>query len=632
MSRITKFIDRITGRQDEAQAVVFRGPSGPQTPSTRTEGAVVDETGYEVEPRHLVVVGARQPVLVDSRGQMTNPAGAVFSGGLIATVSGGGDSFMARLHQAIFPSSTASCTNGVVTIPATNHGLTTGSLVNATGAAQEAANVVRAAVTRINANAFSYPAPGCPDGNVTNGAATFQVTAWTQGTLDSVFEHINGIAGGGLTLVQNAGHSGYRMQALLDRYATVLAPFSSDLHVHWGYFNDMNQGVSVEASCATVQEILRRKAASGSLCAVMSALPVPSSAGAWGAVGGINGTPASQASWVVRWNVAMRSFCEANGMIFVDVYSRSVGNNGFALPGVLKAGDIHPAYRTVRVGGRLLWQQLRAGGYRAAPRLISAMNIGVDAAARNIVRAAPSEIGAGGTTGSGTTGTYTAWAAGAIGANAWRTSNGALYFTAAGGTAAAGAAPIHTRGTVTTADGISWMFVGRASGEAGVPALWGVYGGGTCFVHSSLQERPDGGRALRAISVAGNSGDQARVAYLGGNADVVPGQVISSAIRVSLDTSFNGSNASPTGQNIRGVTAQFVVTVDGVEYVFYGRRGNVGAANEMQADDFLDEIFTVDGCLIPQGTLTMARWDVLQQYIGAGASALFVDTLTSTRQ
>lgn len=571
-----------------------------------------------------------EQVFVDPSGLFRRPSGRLLS--TIRSVTGAGDSYIARLHQAIFPSGAATCSNGVVTVPANNHGLSAGSLVNATGAAQEAANVVRAPITRVNANTFSFQAPGCPDGNISSGAASFQVTSWTQSTLESVFEHLNGSAGGGLELVQNAGHSGYRMQAVLDRYATVLAPFASDLHIHWGYFNDMNQGVSVEASCAAVQEMLRRKAASGSLCAVMSALPVPSTTGPWSAVGGINGTPASQAAWAVRWNVAMRAFCEASGMLFVDVYSRSVGNNGFALPGILKSNDIHPAYRTVRMGGRLLWQQLRNLGYRAAPRLLSAMNISTDAAARNIVRAAPSEIGAGGIAGAGVTGTYTAWSAGAVAANSWRTSNGGLYFTLLGGTANAGNAPTHTRGIVTTADGISWMFVGRASGEAGVPALWGVYGGATCFVHASLQDRPEGGRALRAVSVAGAANDQVRISYVGGNADVAPGQTVSSAIRVSLDTSFHGTNASASAQNVRAITAQFVVTVDGVDYTFFGRRGGVGAANEMQTDDMIDEVFSVDNCLIPQGaSLTLARWDVIQQYTAAGATAVTVDTLTSTR-
>lgn len=635
----------IVGTGSLAAVAKVQGSNNPKNPNSWIDigvqvtlsgtnsatGSASAETTFAYHRIVVVSMSAGSSLHAATSGYERTPDGQPVGGGELAAVTGGGDSFTARMHQAIFPSSAATCSNGVVTVPANNHGLSTGGLVNATGAAQEAANVVRAPITRINANSFSYPAPGCPDGNITNGAASFQVTSWTQSTLESVFEHLNGVAGGGLRLVQNAGHSGYLMQAVLDRYATVLAPFASDLHIHWGYFNDMNQGVSAEASCATVQEMLRRKAAAGSLCAVMSALPVPSTIGSWSTAGGINGTPASQAAWAVQWNVAMRAFCEANGMLFVDVYSRSAGNNGFALPGVLKANDIHPAYRTVRMGGRLLWQQLRSLGYRAAPRLLSAMNIATDAAARNIIRAAPSEIGAGGTAGTGVTGTYTAWAAGTIAANSWRTSNGGLYFTPGGGTATAGNAPTHTRGTVTTADGISWMFVGRASGEAGIPALWGVYGGATCFVHSSLQDRPEGGRALRAISVAGAANDQVRVSYLGGNADVTPGQTVSSAIRVSLDTSFNGVGASPYGQNVRVITAQYVVTVDGVTYIFFGRRGGVGAANEMQTDGMEDEVFTVDNCLIPQGNLTLSRWDVLQQYAAAGAAAITVDTLTSTR-
>jgi hypothetical protein len=549
----------------------------------------------------------------------------------IETVSGSGDSFL-RLHQGMTFASTPSCSSGVITCSVTAHGLTTGSLINATGAAQTAANVVRAAITRVDANTFTYPAPGCPNGNITAGAASFSVTSWTQPTLESIFEHLNGMSGGGLRLVQNASHPGHTIAAILATYDTTLAPYPSHLHIHDGYFNSMNTGVTVDAACADVQAILIAKQRAGALCAMVSALPVPAGVVTWSVPGGM--TDELAAAWVVRFNKAMQAFCIANRMLFIDIYSLSAGAApGYALAGVCKAADFHPSYKTVRSEARLLYGMVLAAGRVFKKRVLTVANIGADATASNICRAAPSAIGAGGSVGSGVTNAYTAWATGAIVALRWRTSNGNLYYTAAGGTATTGNAPTHTRGTVTTADGIAWLYAGRELGTAGVPASWGVFGDATCLVHSALIDRIDRadgtirGKALRAIGIFGENTDQVRLSYTG-TADVLAGDTISSAIRVTAETSFNGANASLSGQNVKSLTAQFVVTVDGVTYTFYGRRGGAGAADEMQADDVRDEIFTVADALIPAGTVTLARWDVIAISSGVGAVSFEVSDLT----
>ena len=81
MSQITQTTDALSQRTVEAQPVVFRAPGGPQTPSTRSELAVLDQSQRELEARPLVVVGPRQPVLVDSAGLMSTPDGRVVGGG-----------------------------------------------------------------------------------------------------------------------------------------------------------------------------------------------------------------------------------------------------------------------------------------------------------------------------------------------------------------------------------------------------------------------------------------------------------------------------------------------------------------------------------------------------------------------
>lgn len=84
MSQITQTTDALSQRIVEAQPVVFRAPGGPQTPSTRSELAVLDQGQREVEARPLVVVGPRQPVLVDEQGRMQRPDGTgVASGGIV---------------------------------------------------------------------------------------------------------------------------------------------------------------------------------------------------------------------------------------------------------------------------------------------------------------------------------------------------------------------------------------------------------------------------------------------------------------------------------------------------------------------------------------------------------------------
>lgn len=75
MSQITQTTDVLSQRTIEAQPVVFRAPGGPQTPSTRSELAVLDQSQREVEARPLVVVGPRQPVLADALGELFLPGG-----------------------------------------------------------------------------------------------------------------------------------------------------------------------------------------------------------------------------------------------------------------------------------------------------------------------------------------------------------------------------------------------------------------------------------------------------------------------------------------------------------------------------------------------------------------------------
>lgn len=559
------------------------------------------------------------------------------------TFSVGGDSFAAHDLQAILPTTAASSFGGVITYRATAHGLGTGDLVNMTGAAQPLANVVRAPVTRIDANTISFPASGCPDGPITTGVAAIQIVAWSQQTGEGLFTHLQRKSRGAFRKVAMAGCSGHKMADYATRYATILEPYPADLHGHWGEFNDLQFGVTVEDSVAAVQETLLKRKNQGSLCFVVSGLPIPNGVYTWPVLIAplVTLTDATAASWLLRWNRLMRDFCAAQKMLYLDVFAQAVDQTtGYARAGFCKLNDIHPSVKSNRLAIDLLFQQLAASQY--TPRLLAASlfdNVSIDSSNRNVCRSAPfATTGGGGASvsGGGTiVSSYTAWVtATVVAAKRWRTNAGHLYYTAAGGTTGA-TPPTHTVGSASD-DTVTWIYIMEATGTAAVPLGWTVATTGSpdAFVAIVPITLADGSpsQAVRIAVVANAASDQVRISYNGTVADVASGDAIDCNANISLNTAMNSANATPLGQNIKSFTTQFVQAYDTNTrtYIAYEARGGVGAANEQQLKDIVSE-----QCCISQvpiyadgGVMNLWRHDIIMLFTAAGVCSVDVGNLT----
>ncbi len=590
------------------------------------DGRIVNSVRYIVDAAGRLI-GYRNPVtdtdeLLDAAAIQALVSNA---GNVLSTVTVGGDSFTARTHQAFIPSS-CTVTDGVATATVAAHGLATGALINVTGAASEAVNVVRAPITRLDANTIQWATPGAPAGSVATGVAAFQLTAWSQPTLEGIFPYMQRLSGKAFSLLQNAGMSGYKSADYLARYAVALLNYVSSIYAHWGYFNDCQYGITVSASCANVQSILTQRKAAGARCFLVSALPVPSGVWSWPVLSAplTTMTDATAAAWISNWNRTMRDWCAANAVEFVDVHSPSVDvATGYALAGVCKASDIHPSQKSNYLAAKLIMARLASTSYRPALLATNALdNVAADATNRNLCRAAPVAQGAGGTPGAGETTAYTAWVtATAVAASRWRTNAGNLYYTAAGGTTGA-TPPTHTSGTVT--DGtVLWTYAGPAVGTAGVPASWRVISGATCptFVALVDKTRSDGTayKALRCTALPTVNNDQLSITYVATLADIVAGDTLNFSMLASVRSNLAAASATLGGQNLKSLTAQHDYVIDGVSYLLTEATGGVGAANEMQADDYIDATFGVEPIAVPPGaSITQARYTLTALWSGAG--------------
>tara|TARA_B100001105_G_scaffold251204_1_gene240593 strand:+ start:1448 stop:3724 length:2277 start_codon:yes stop_codon:yes gene_type:complete len=611
-------------------------------------------------------------------------------GNLLSTATTSGDSFEALMHQGFIPNS-AVVANGVATLGfAAAHGLYTGTKINATGGPSEAINGIRVAITRIDATHLSYPVPGAPDGVIVSGPAQYQIFAWSQRTMTGIYPHLQRLSKGSLRLLQAGGMSGHRMADVLARYETSLRPYKAKLHIHWGYFNDLQYGVTAAASAATVQQILTQRKADGCLTVCVSAIAVQTGVWTWPTLTAplTTMTDATAAAWILAWNKLMSAWCLANGVIWIDVHTGTVDPaTGYATAGACKANDIHPAARSCYLAAKLIYTRLSGAGFFSPRALASSAldNVGADSTNRNLCRAAPVAQGAGGTPGAGQTTAYTTWASSigaAVAANRWRTNAGNLYFTAAGGTVSSAwqtgqavtsgqyringgnlyqasssgttgatapthtagsasdgavswqyisaAGPTHTSGSATGVDGIAWAYMGKAEGTAGVPASYRAINTSTALALTSLVDKASGVKAMRNTTYATLANDSSLQSYSFTLTDLVGGDVLDIAFLASLLTNFTGVAGGPSAQNVKSFTGYVEFQTDGVTYLVYEQLGGVSAANEQITDDLSDVAIVLEEVVVPTGSTTLARVHLQTQWSGAGQAATEMGCLTAT--
>ena len=201
------------------------------------------------------------------------------------------------------------------------------------------------------------------------------------------------------------------------------------------------------------------------------------------------GTPWN-AAWTTQagiFNAVLSAYCRNNpvGVVFITwpkFFDKSVaGNKHIAL---LKYDGTHDS-----TGGSLLRAQDFLARYNPWPQVRPSFTTpgqltysGDPANPIQLLDNPGFTTRTGGTLNAGSA-VLTAWGAGAVAAKSFRTNGGNLYYTVAGGVAAA-AAPTHTAGTVADGGGVQWTYIMSVATGNTLPAGWytAAGGGGTYAV------------------------------------------------------------------------------------------------------------------------------------------------------
>ncbi len=537
--------DMTMGPYQQAQTIEILVTSGSVTYAVETDGNALDllrkdpYTGQAVTPAGHSL-GVNVPLLRD----------------LVVY----GESFAAQAHRALIPTS-ITVSNGLATVVHTSHGLYTGGLISVTGAAEMAVNVHQAEVTRIDANTFTFPAPGASNGVAANIGLQIQYLDLSSQLDNGILTHMQRRSGGAFRFLSNAGAPGHTASQCQRYWDQRVAAFAPDLIVRMVSYNDINQGTSVTDMLIAADQDIQRAAQIGATILVFNCSP-------WG-----SGAAANTASNRIRaeqFNNVLRALvAQYSNARYIDIYAATVDPaTGLAVSGTLASDGIHPSTRWMDIAARLALESISG---RFAPRrlVMSAIDsIANDAGSRQISRIGPWAT----TTGGGLGGGITA----------------AIPADVTSPTAVAGAANGMTvSGTSVT--GNAWIDVAQ-----------------------------DGvGFAQYCRYTADANNDNARLTYTPTLADVSPGDVIDCVFLGTLTTAHNASNRTPAGQNVTSITAQLVVTnSDGTFNIFEAR----GSATTIQSGDITQGVFVIEGARVPKGSaLSLVRLDFIANFGGAGS-------------
>jgi hypothetical protein len=141
------------------------------------------------------------------------------------------------------------------------------------------------------------------------------------------------------------------------------------------------------------------------------------------------------------------------------------------------------------------------------------------------------------------------------------------------------------------------------------------------------------GNVFRKPAAAGNAqclrvtgsaaGDQGRLSLTLTTSDIVLGGRLDLTTRVKLRTDFNGSNATPAGQNVRGLLVQLVLVIDGNTYtvILSNVQGTPSAGIYVTSD--INTALSASGIVVPTGAAcTTARIDAIVHFDGAGTAQI----------
>lgn len=202
-----------------------------------------DNVAVPVGNSRDVAQGLRKDVPVNqdqlSGSQFVGSTQLIGGGAGSTSVLAVGDSMTHRINSYATPASMVR-TNGVAVCTLNGHGLGSGQLVDSNNAVDSTFNVRNAVLTRIDANTFSFPAPG-PDGTaVAVAGKVLIVTIQQELSDDAYWVWLNAKLGGSLRLVRNSGVSSNTAADLLARFDADVTAYSSDrIFLQLPVYNDV---------------------------------------------------------------------------------------------------------------------------------------------------------------------------------------------------------------------------------------------------------------------------------------------------------------------------------------------------------------------------------------------------------
>lgn len=377
---------------------------------------------------NALVAGVVNPAtggMIFSVGGAETIAPEIAKSGLMRLVVVGDSMTATNANNATIASLTRS--NNVVTASLTGHGRGTGEICNIYNCLDTSFNAYDVAVTRVDANTFTYPSVGA-DGSTSSlgGAKAMQLQSPATCSDNGYLFWLQSKTNCALKLVRNYGKNGNNAADMLTGYDAnvVAAPYHDAIIMLTGY-NDF-AGASRTAAAVYADVVAMIEKSYGKLVVVVSALP-------WTT----GGTTTNRAE-AIKYNRAIRNYCNGRRNVrFADAAKYLIDATNATkfspLANMLQSDGIHPSPKGAERIAQAIYDVIQYDVPRVSRKVsCSGDNYGADSTNANILDAAP-WTNTGGALAGGATGTAAAGIAvtntgsGTVGASVVARSDGLGY-------------------------------------------------------------------------------------------------------------------------------------------------------------------------------------------------------------
>lgn len=293
-------------------------------------------------------------------------------------------------------------TNNVATATLTTHGRGTGEICNIYNCLDTSFNANGVAVTRVDANTFTYPSVGA-NGSTTNVSSTkvmqMQSQAWSND--NGYMFWLQSKTGGALKIAFNAGRSGQDSANMLARYSADAALYDHDAVIIFTGYNDwVNASYTAAQVYANVVAMIAK--APGKMVVVVSSIP-------W-----TTGGTATNRKEALKYNRLIRAYCNSTRNVkFADAAKYLIdATNATAFSpatGMLQSDGIHPSPKGAERIAQAIYDVIQYDVPRVSRMASCSLdNYGNDSANKNILDTGPWTNSGGSVTGTGGSGTAAA--------------------------------------------------------------------------------------------------------------------------------------------------------------------------------------------------------------------------------